>query len=184
MSAVLQEKLSAEDLLRFPDDGMRYELVYGELKSMSPAGAYHGSIAMQVAMALATYAKQRQLGRVFAAETGFLLSRNPDTVRVPDVAFVSRERLERIGIPSGYWPGAPDLAVEVVSPNDTYADVQDKVYDWLDAGTRLVLVVNPRKQTVAVYRPPRQASLLAVGDVLDGADVLPGWVLPVSDIFA
>jgi Uma2 family endonuclease len=184
MSAVLQDTHSAEDLLRLPDDGTRRELVLGELRTMALAGANHGYLAMQIAASLHRYVNEHGLGRVFAAETGFILARDPDTVRAPDVAFISRERLEQTGIPSGYWPGAPDLAVEVISPSDTYAEVEDKVCDWLEAGTRLVIVVNPRKQAVTVYRSAQQVRLLTGNEVLDGADVIPGWALPVSDIFA
>ncbi|HLF96615.1 MAG TPA: Uma2 family endonuclease, partial [Methylococcaceae bacterium] len=119
---------------------------------------------------------------VFAAETGFILARDPDTVRAPDVAFIRQDRLEQTGIPTGYWPGAPDLAVEVISPSDTYTEVEDKVCDWLEAGTRLVIVVNPRKQAVTVYRSAKQVRLLTGDEVLDGADVIPGWALPVSEI--
>lgn len=105
MSAVLHETLCAEDLPRFPDDGMRHELVRGELRTMTPADANHGYLAMQIAASLHRHVTEHSLGRVFAAETGFILARNPDTVRAPDVAFISRERLEQTGIPKGYWPG-------------------------------------------------------------------------------
>ncbi|HLF97622.1 MAG TPA: Uma2 family endonuclease, partial [Methylococcaceae bacterium] len=109
MSAVLQDTYHAEDLLRLPDDGMRHELVLGELRTMAPAGANHGNLAMAVALSLGNFVRERHLGRVFAAETGFILARDPDTVRAPDVAFIRQDRLEQTGIPTGYWPGAPDL---------------------------------------------------------------------------
>lgn len=183
MSAVPHGVFYAEDLLCYPDEGMRHELVRGELRTMSPADANHGYLAMRIAASLYGYVAEHRLGQVFAAETGFNLTSNPDTVRAPDVAFINRTRLEQTNIPTGYWPGAPDLVVEVISPSDTYADVEDKVYDWLEAGTLLVIVVNPRKQAVKVYRSAQQVRLLAGNEVLDGADVVPGWALPVSEIF-
>jgi hypothetical protein len=102
-----------------PDDGFRYELVRGELRRMPPAGDEHGYLALEIASDLRNHVKANNLGRTDAAETGFKLASDPDTVRAPDVAFVRRERAEKVGRVTGYWPGAPDLAVEVVSPNDT-----------------------------------------------------------------
>ena len=101
----------------------------------------------------------------------------------PDAAFVRRERVEAVGLTTGFWPGAPDLAAEVVSPGDTYAEVQDKIADWLNAGTRLVVVVNPSTQTVALYHSRHDIRILTTDDVLDGGDVVPNWTLPVRDIF-
>lgn len=175
---------TAEELLRMPDDGFRYELVMGELKQMTPAGDEHGYVAMNVGIALGSYVKAKDLGRTYAAETGFLISRAPDTVRAPDAAFVTRERVEEAGQTGGYFPGAPDLAVEVVSPNDTHSEVVEKALAWLEAGCRMVLVVDPGNRAVTVYRSPRDVSVLKEGDALDGADVLPGWTLPVSELFA
>lgn len=182
MSTVISA-MSAEQLLRVPNDGFRYELVKGELRKMTPAGSLHGDVAMRLGWRLGQYVETNGLGVVFAAETGFMLSTNPDTVRAPDVAFVSRERVERIGHPEGYWPGAPDLAAEVVSPSDSYTDVEEKVIDWLSAGTRMVVVVDPRKRTVAVYRASA-VTFLTDHDVLSGDDVVPGWSVPVKDLFA
>jgi Uma2 family endonuclease len=173
---------SAEELLAMPDDGYRYELIQGELRRMPPAGGPHGNAAMRVGRRLAEYVEVHNLGVVFAAETGFRLTSNPDTVRAPDAAFVSRERIERIGIPKGYWPGAPDLAVEVVSPGDTFTEVEEKVIDWLAAGTKTVVVLNPEKRTVSVYRGAT-ASLLTDKDTLNGEDVVPGWSVAVKDLF-
>ena len=120
---------------------------------------------------------------MYAAETGYILEFDPDTVRAPDVSFISRERLNAIGETDGYWPAAPDLAVEVISPNDRYADVEAKVLEWLDAGTRMVIVVNPRTRSVRVHRSPSDVVTLTVDHVIDGEDVVPGWSLVVSRIF-
>lgn len=150
---------------------------------MAPAGGPHGAVAMRVGGALEHYARANNLGIVFAAETGFKISSDPDTVRAPDVAFVSRERIERIGIPPGYWPGAPDLVAEVVSPSDSYTDVQEKVVDWLSAGVLVVIVVDASKRRVSVHRA-HEAKLLTENDVLSGEEVVPGWSLAVKDLFA
>jgi Uma2 family endonuclease len=132
---------------------------------------------------LAQYVQAHDLGEVFAAETGFKLAANPDTVRAPDVAFVRRERADEVGDTDGYWPGAPDLAVEVISPGDLYTEVEETVLAWLEAGTRMVIVLNPRRRTAQVYRSPNQVRVLLEGDTLDGEDVVPGWTLPVAALF-
>ena len=176
--------MTAEELIQLPRGEWRYELVEGELRRMSPAGHPHGRIAMRLGWRLARHVEENGLGTVFAAETGFLLATKPDTVRAPDVAFVSKARILSAGAVEGYWPGPPDFAVEVVSPGDSYADVEEKVQDWLRSGVRLLLVVNPRKQSVAVYRGKEGVQFLSAGDVLDGGDVVPGWSLPVADLFA
>src|ERR687886_785714 len=124
---VVRQQVNAEELLHMPDDGFRYELVRGDLRQMTPAGNAHGRVAMSFAWRLAQYVQENQLGTVYAAETGFRLATDPDTVRAPDVAFVSRARVETVGEVEGFWPGAPDLAVEVISPGDRYADVEEKV---------------------------------------------------------
>jgi len=116
-------------------------------------------------------------------ETGFLLARNPDTVRAPDVAFVARERLATAPKGRGYFPGPPDLAVEVISPGDTYAEVEAKVEEWLAAGSRMVVVVNPRNETLKVYGSLIDVTRLTVADTFDGGDVVPGFRLPVRRIF-
>lgn len=178
------QAVTADDLLELPDDGFRYELVRGELKKMPPAGYEHGVVAMDLALSLGQHVKVNDLGKVTAAETGFKLTSEPDTVRAPDVAFVSRERLEALGPVKGYWPGAPDLAVEVVSPGDTYSEVQGKVFEWLDAGTRLVLVLDKKKRTVTAYRSRTDIVVLRENDTLDGGDVVLGWTLALKDLFA
>jgi Uma2 family endonuclease len=150
---------------------------------MEPAGAEHGRIAINITLPLGQYIVDHQLGRVYAAETGFKISSNPDTVRTSDAAFISNEQLDRIGSPKGYWPGAPDLAVEVVSPNDRYEEVMDKVLEWLEAGCRMVIVVNPRIRNVNVYRSLEEIVILTEADILDGGDVVPGWSMPVRNIF-
>lgn len=175
---------TADELLHMPDDGKRRELVLGEVREMTPAGHEHGRLAMSFAVPLATYVREHDLGAVYAAETGFVLAKNPDTVRAPDAAFVARERLAAVGKGTGYFPGAPDLAVEVISPGDTYAEVEAKVDDWLAAGCRMVVVVSPRNRTLKVLRSVTEITVLTADDVFDGGDVLPGFRLPLAAIFA
>jgi len=181
---VVRRQVTAEELLRMPDDGFRYELVRGELRQMTPAGNIHGRVAMNFGTSLNNHAKAYDLGVVYAAETGFKLAGDPDTVRAPDVAFVGRERLEAVGEVEGYWPGAPDLAVEVISTGDSYVEVEEKVFDWLEAGTKMVVVVNPRKRSATVYRSLANITVLTETDVLDGGDVVSGFRLAVQEIFA
>lgn len=175
---------TADDLARLPDDGWRYELVRGELRTMPPAGHEHGRITGAVTGELGYYIRQRKLGLVFIAGTGFLLARDPDTVRAPGMAFVAAERAGAPTSPESYWPGAPDLAAEVISPGDSYAEVEEKVVDWLTAGARLVLVINPRTRRVTAHRAGNLVQVYTETDTLDAGDVVPGWAMAVRDIFA
>jgi Uma2 family endonuclease len=138
---------------------------------------------MRLAGPIFSHVKANKLGKVYAAETGFHIEHDPDTVRAPDVAFVRRDRLPPAG-QRGFFQGPPDLAVEVLSPDDSASEVLAKVQDWLAAGCELVWVVDPRTRTVSVYHSPRQAEMLGEGDRLTGGDVLPGFDLSVAEIFA
>jgi Uma2 family endonuclease len=182
MSTTLQ-RLTADELFAMPKDGFRYELVKGEIKKMSPAGSEHGAIIVNITLLLAQYVKAHSLGVCFGAETGFKLTSDPDTVRAPDVAFVGRGRIPASGITKKFWLGAPDLAVEVLSPGDTYEEVDEKVEDWLDAGTRAVWIVNPRRRSVNVYRSMTDVTRLADSDDLEVGEVVPGFRCEVSEIF-
>jgi Uma2 family endonuclease len=126
---------------------------------------------------------EHRLGEVFEGETGFLLAREPDTVRAPDIAFVAAERIATAERQKGFWVGAPDLAVEVVSPGDTQREIDEKVMAWLDAGARLVWVVNPTWRTVTIYRSRRKIRVLTEDDELSGEDVVPGFRCPVGAVF-
>src|SRR5215217_4164612 len=164
---------TAEDLADLPDDGARYELVKGELRTMAAAGFRHGRIAQRLTLHLGNHVEAGHLGVVTIAETGFLIASNPDTVRAPDIAFVCQERVEAIGDPPGFWPGSPDLTVEVVSPNDRYTEVAEKARAWIAAGTQLVLVVDPDPHTVTVYRSLTDIADLGEADTLIGDPVVP-----------
>ena len=174
--------VTAEELIQMPDDGYRYELVRGDLVKMAPPGLRHGRFGGHFVHSLWSHVEANDLGAVYN-ETGFLLASDPDTVRAPDASFISRQRLDEVGETDGYWPGAPDLVVEVISPNDRYTDVEAKVSEWLDAGTRMVIVVNPRRRSVRVHRSPTDVDDLVEGDAIDGGDVVPGWSMPVSGLF-
>jgi Uma2 family endonuclease len=182
MSTTLQT-FTADELFQMPKDGFRYELVKGELRKMSPAGSEHGAIIINITVLLGQHVKSNKLGVCFGAETGFKIATDPDTVRTPDLAFISRERIPESGIPKKFWPGAPDLAVEVLSPGDSYEEVDEKVEDWLMAGTRAVWIVNPRKRSVTVYRSTSDMKRLSESDELDGGDVVHGFRCKVSEIF-
>ena len=182
--ALRHNLLTADDLAKQPDNGTRYELVKGVLQKMPPAGFEHGIRAAEIGSKLNVYVKTHKLGYVCGAETGFKIAQNPDTVRAPDAAFVSQASIERQGIVRGYWEGAPDLAVEVISPGDTYAEVAEKVEEWLTAGCRMVWVINPRRETIEVYRPNADFTILRGTDTLDGDDVVEGFQCQVQDIFA
>jgi Uma2 family endonuclease len=176
--------MTAEELLLMPRDGFRYELVEGELRQMSPAGHNHGRITMRLAIPLGKFIADNNLGAVYAAETGFKLKTDPDTVRAPDVSFIRQERVEQVGDTEGYWPGAPDLAVEVNSPGDRVGEVEEKVREWLNAGARLVWVVSPKLRVVTVYRSLTDIFTLTEKDTLDGGEVVPGFQFPVRELFA
>ena len=177
--------MTADELLTMPDDGFCYELIKGDLIKVSPPPGYeHGLVTMNIAGPLYEYIKSKDLGKVYAAETGFLLEQNPDTVRAADVAFIRRERIEKAGPVKGYWKGAPDLAVEVLSPRDTIGRVEGKVAEWLGAGTRAVWVVSPTMHSVTVYRSLTDIEVLTENDTLDGGDVVSGFQISIAEIFA
>ena len=175
--------MTAEELLAMPDDGYRYELVRGELRQMAPPGLYHGVNGSRIVETLLPHVRRNGLGEVPLPSPGFILSRNPDHVREPDVSFIRQERIDEVGYTRRYFPEAPDLVVEVISPNDRYADVDEKVADWLGAGVQMVIVVNERNRTVHVHTPDGVTELTEA-DTLDGGDVVPGWRMAVADIFS
>jgi Uma2 family endonuclease len=177
-------RYTAADLLRMhAPDGTRYELVAGELRTMTPPGLRHGVVVTDVAMLLHAHASARDLGRVIGGDTGYWLSRDPDTVRAPDVAFISKGRLPR-PLPPGFGELAPDLVVEVRSPSESRNDIAEKLADYRQAGVRLMWVIEPASHTVTVYRGDGTAQTLAAHEVLDGGEVLPGFAVPVQRLFA
>lgn len=175
--------LTIADLDAMPDDGSKHELQAGVLVSEPLPGFRHGRVAVRLAGLLDAHVRRRRLGAV-VADAGFVLARHPDTVRGPDVAFVSHERVESVADPARAFEGPPDLAVEVLSPSNTPAAVHAKVADYLASGARLVWVVDAERETVTVYSgtllAPRQ---LSRDDRLDGEDVVPGFRVAVSVLF-
>jgi Uma2 family endonuclease len=180
MSTVAQT-MTAQEFLEMPNQE-HYELVQGEPKEMSPPGFDHGCIVSDIAAVLREFVRSRKLGAV-AVEAGFCIARDPDTVRSPDVAFVRAERVPAGGVPA-FFQGAPDLAVEVISPSDRLSDILAKTQEWLQAGSAAVWVVDPKTRTVTVYGKQPQTLFLSTNDALACDELLPGFRLPVSEIFA
>lgn len=173
--------MTAEDLLREQPPQKRSELVAGRLIVREPAGHRHGRVAADLGYLLQQHVKAEDLGVVYAAETGFVLARGPDTVRAADVAFVCRARVPEPEL-TGYAELAPDLVVEVLSPDDRLAEVLTRVGDWLKAGVRLVWVVDPSRREVRTYRSDGSESRLREDDSLEGEDVLPGFSCRVKSV--
>lgn len=173
--------MTADDLLQMPDDGFRYELVRGELRKMSPAGRLHGRYGGYIHISMGGHVMANDLGETYSSDTGFELA--PNHVRMPDASFVRQERIDAMPDEPGYVPGPPDVAVEVISPSDRYTDVEEKVADYLEAGALAVVVVNPRNRTVRVHRSPTGVVSLTESDTLEVDDVIPGWRMPIKDIF-
>ena len=179
----LKKLFTAEELLYLSSTGKRLELVKGKVYEMAPAGGRHGYAAINAGTFLNVHVRSNRLGRVFAAETGFIIHHDPDTVRAPDAAFVSLNRLSADEIPDGYIDLIPDLVVEVVSPNDRRREVREKVEEWLNAGVRLVWVLYPATHTATVYRSLDDIAHLTEGDFLDGEDVVPGFTCRLAELF-
>jgi Uma2 family endonuclease len=183
ISKTSQNITTAEQLWAMPNDGNRYELVKGVLTMMSPAGSEHGDVAARILARLVVHVENSELGRTYAAETGFRIATSPDTVRAPDASFVSHARLKTVAPTTGYLPLAPDLVVEVVSPNDSSSDVEAKAKEWIQSGSKVVLVADPSNQTLTAYRDDSQIQVLREGDVFDAGDVCSNWKLAVDDTF-
>ena len=176
--------VTADELLALPTGmGKRYELVAGELRVMSPSSWEHGEIVYNLQTLLGYFIRENALGRGFGAETGFMLKRDPDTVRAPDFAFIAKEHLPPADPQEAFWPGAPDLAVEVLSPGDTMGEVDEKIQEWLTAGCAAVWVVDPKLQTVTLYQSPTNVQVRTAGEVVTGDPVVPGFSCAVDELF-
>jgi Uma2 family endonuclease len=172
---------TAEGLFDSPDRE-RYELVRGTLRVCEPPGGVHGRLATRLAYLLHAHVERHGLGTVLV-ETGYVLQRSPDTVRGPDISFVSTARMRPERIPAQFIPGTPDLAVEILSPDDRPSDIAEKLTDYFGAGARLVWVVDPQGQAVDVHYPDRPSDRLMPSDTLDGEDVVPGFRCGVAEVF-
>jgi Uma2 family endonuclease len=177
--------VSAEELLKLPrGEGKRYELIEGRLRVMCASGFEHGRVAMTAGRLLGNHVRITGSGVTLGAETGFILARGPDTMRAPDAAFVSQARADAVGPSPGFWPGgAPDLAIEVVSPEDSRPYVRAKALNWLEAGAIAVLVLHPRSCSATVYRAGGDIREVSDGEI-DLSDVVPGWRVALADFFA
>ena len=173
--------ITAEELEKFPDDDFRYELVAGRVVRMSPVGFRHGTTVVRLGALLMLHAQERRLGAVMT-EVGFKLASNPDTVRAPDVAFVRRDRIPTPE-PRGFWNGPPDLAVEVLSPDDRPEEVREKLAEYLMHDVPVVVLVDPDTRKINVLRPGTSELALATGDVLDLGDAVSGFRCNVRDLF-
>lgn len=175
---------TAEQLYELGDGGKLTELVRGDLVEVTPSNPRHSALALHLARRLSAYVEDHDLGEVFGEAAGFQLAEDPDTVRAPDVSFVQRDRLpSREDQQKGFWRLAPDMVIEVVSPSQRAIELQQKTWDYLEAGVRLVSKVYPDTQTVEEYRGDRQGRLLRHEDTLEGGDVVPGFSLPLSELF-
>ncbi|WP_419845935.1 Uma2 family endonuclease [Candidatus Poriferisocius sp.] len=175
--------LTADDLLRLSGQGVRGELVRGVLHETMASGHRHGKIAVNVVMELGNFVRPRKLGSLVASDSGVWLERDPDTVREPDVAFTSAEKIPLDAEIDGYAEVVPDLVVEIVSPSDSRRWARDRAQMWLGHGAPLVWIVHPDTRTIDVYRPGADSTTLQEDDSLEGHDVLPGFTCSVSTIF-
>ncbi|MBL6705805.1 MAG: Uma2 family endonuclease [Planctomycetaceae bacterium] len=175
--------VTAADLLKLTEDGQRYELIEGEVRAMSPAGNKHGKIAMALGFRPAAFVQEHKLGAVCAAETGFLIQQDPDTVRDPDVTFVTQTRIDEVGPVDGYWTGDPDIVAEVVSPNDRFSDTEQKALSWLKAGSKIVWGVDPAQAHVTEYRGVSEILVLSSEENLTASQLLPGWEVTIAELF-
>lgn len=181
---ITKQAVTAEQFFELPDvPGKQLELVRGELVEMPSPGALHNLIANLLNHLLYAFASERRLGLVFGDNMGYVLSRGPDTVRIPDVSFIAWGRVPEAGIPEGAWQIPPDLAVEIVSPSDQVVDVNDKAREYVESGVQMVWVLWPKRRAVSVHMRDRMPRELSVDDELDGGDVLPGFSVHVSELF-
>lgn len=175
--------MTADDLMQLPDDGNRYDLIEGVLHTMSPAGWDHGVIASALHLLISQFVRDHHLGVTLIAETGFLLAREPDTVMAPDTAFIRADRVPPRELQRGFAPVVPDLVMEVRSPSDRQHEIMTKIDVYLSAGVAMVWFVEPDKRQLTVFCPGQAPQIFDRNDVLDGGDVLPGFQLPLQEVF-
>ena len=183
MSTTSTALMTAEELIQLPDDGFRYELINGELEKMPPPGHPHGRIILRLSIPLGQFVWDHDLGEVFAADTGFKLTSDPDTVLAPDFAFVTSQHFREGSKTEGYWPGPPDLAVEVLSPHDRPGKVNKKISRWFSFGTKQVWIVDPKRSSVMVYRSESDITTFSGSDYLEAQDLFPGFRISLERIF-
>lgn len=180
--------MTAEELFELPDtvqgSSRFYELIRGELRTMSPTGGTHGILVAELTTDLTIFVRAGNLGYVFGAECGFKLAGDPDTVVAPDISFVHRGRLDGVENVDKFLPLAPDLAIEVLSPSNTVAQIDEKIEELLAAGTEAVWIVNPKRRTITVYRARVAPQMWTEKQILEAGEPLPGFRLDLAKLFA
>ena len=174
--------LTDEQFMSLPEDSNCYEYVDGELVIVANSGLEHGYLAVTLSCFLTIFVRNHKLGVTCDSSTAFKMKTG--NKRSPDLAFIDKERLQGLKrLPKGFFEGAPDLAVEIISPNNTFEEIHNKLVEYFENGTRLVWVVLPDEECVLVYRKPKPSKLLQLEDSLDGEDVVPNFNLPLSELF-
>ena len=178
------QTMTVEQLYSLPNDGQRHELAHGWLVSEPPPGIRHGCVAMRMGALLDAFIREYKVELIVSSEAGFVLHRSPDTVRAPDLALIARQRYLALNDNRKAMPGEPDLAIEILSPSNRWPEVHAKVADYLAAGTTVVWVVDPEAEHVRSYRALLEPHVLTGSDPLTAPDLLPGFNVPVSELFA
>ena len=183
LAPVKPKLLTAEDLLRLDSKGVKGELIRGEFRETMSVGVEHGQIVIKLGFLVGSVVIPNRLGRLIGSDAGVILERDPDTVREPDIAFISAARMPLDERVTGYSEVIPDIVVEIKSPSDSVAEVNDKARMWHDCGVPLVWAAYPETRTIDVHRADGSITTLREDDVLDGGEILPGFAVRVSDIF-
>ncbi|MEI6234028.1 MAG: Uma2 family endonuclease [Planctomycetota bacterium] len=178
----LAKKWTERELLRLPKEDGKYELVDGDLVLMSPAHFDHGTICASMTIRLGAYVLEKKLGIIAEGQTGFWMANG--NLRSPDISFISIATLSKLErLPTGFFKGAPDLAVEVFSPSERTKQLNGKIADYFASGTKLVWVIYPKSRSARIYRKPNAKRLIGEDEKLDGEDVVPGFKVRVGDLF-
>lgn len=184
MATILEQKLlTAEEYGHLPDDGRLTELVRGKVVELNRPFTSHGYFMNRVAFLLTQFVEQHGLGRILVGDPGVVTLRDPDTVRGPDVAYYSYERIPRGPLPKGYWPASPELVVEIRSEDDRWKDILQKVGEYLGANVLTVAIVDPESQHVHLYSADKETVILNSGDKLTVPELLPGFEVVVGRLF-
>ena len=174
--------LTDEQFMSLPEDSYCYEYVDGKLVILANSGVEHGYLALILGYFLTGFVRTHKLGVTCDSSTAFKMKTG--NKRSPDLAFIAKERLQGLKrLPKGFFDGSPDLAVEIISPNNTFEEIHNKLVEYFENGTRLVWVILPDEECVLVYRKPKPSKLLQLEDSLDGEDVIPNFNLPLSELF-
>ncbi len=184
MATILEPKLlTAEEYGRLPDDGRLTELVHGRIVEMNRPFTAHGFYMSRIDFLLRQFVEQHKLGRVVVGDPGVITHRNPDSVRGPDVAFYSYNRIPRGPLPKGYWPSSPEMVIEIRSESDRWKEIHQKVGEYLSADVLTVALVDPDPQRVHLFYADRESLVLNAGDQLTFPDILPGFEIAVGQLF-